>query len=67
MHGEDVATSKTQLIIVAFRVIYAEFPDHILIDYGSIDRWVPHRKAFVIESKEENNNKFCLLWDVGRL
>ena len=32
MHGEDRPNIKTQLIIVALK--FAEFPDHIPIDYG---------------------------------
>ena len=32
MHGEDRPNIKTQLIVVALK--FAEFPDHISIDYG---------------------------------
>ena len=34
MHGEDRPNIKTQLIIVALK--FAEFPDHISIDYDAI-------------------------------
>ena len=36
MHGEDRPNIKTQLIIGALK--FAEFPDHISIDYGFKDK-----------------------------
>ena len=38
MHGEDRPNIKTQLIITLGALKFAEFPDHISIDYGFKDK-----------------------------
>ena len=57
MHGEDRPNIKTQLIIGALK--FAEFPDHISIDYGgkSIDNAAVLSTYLAIEESNQVFNR----------